>query len=147
MDILDKFKDVKNLEDLDKLQNEMLSEIDKQIKDDEEIVHAVQDIVSSLNIYAKANAEINGKKYMVKTKIHETGQTVLDSKGNKQTQKQVILIAMDVVKAQIMEGKYIPCIVRVDFNPELTMKGNITAAVEGWVRHITGNIKPEMLEN
>ena len=37
MEILEKFKDVKNLEDLEKLQNEMLADIDKEIKDEEQI--------------------------------------------------------------------------------------------------------------
>lgn len=146
MDMMEKFKDVKNLEDLDKIQKEMLDEIDNGIKKNEEIVHAVQDIVSSLIVYSKASAEINAKKYMVKTTISETGQMVLDAKGNKVALRQIVLIAMDVVKASIMTGRYTPCIVRVDYNYDLTMKGNITAAVEGWVRHITGTIKPEMLE-
>ena len=103
-------------------------------------VHAVQDIVSSLIVYTKASTEINGKRYMVKTTVCETGKTLQDAKG-KQIKRQVVLMAMDVVKAEIIRrGRYIPCIVRVDYNYDLNQKGNITAAVEGWVRHITGTI-------
>ena len=146
MDI-SKIVNAKSIEDLNKLEKELNDEINKELKDEEEIIHAIQDIVSSLIVYEKASAEINGRKYLIKTTVIETGQTVIDAQGKKQSGRQVILMAMDVLKASIMPKQYSPCTVRVDFNYDLTMKGNITAAVEGWVRHVTGTIKPEMLED
>lgn len=136
----------KEIEALDQLRKELEGNLDKELKEEEEIIQAIEQIASSLAIYGKANTEINGIKYMVKASVSNTGRTVLDSKGNKISEKQVVLIAANVVKASIMMGEYSPLIARVDFNYDLTTKGNLIAAVEGWVRHITGTIKPEMVE-
>ena len=145
MDI-SKVVNAKSVADLELLEKEMKAEIDKELKDEEEIIHAIQDIVSSLVIYEKASAKVNGRGYLIKTTVSETGKTVLDAKGQKQVQRQIVLIAVDTIKANLLPKQYTPCIVRVDYNYDLTMKSNVTAAVEGWIRHITGTIKPEMLE-
>lgn len=141
-----KVVEAKSVEDLEKLEKEMLDEMKKEQKDEDEIIHAIQDIVSSLMVFEKASAVINGTRYMVKVKIAEMNGHVMDSKGNAVVHRQVVLMASDIVKAEIMSGRYFPAIARVDYNYDLTHKGNITAAVEGWVRHITGTVKPEMLE-
>ena len=139
---------LKEIEKLNKLQKELEDQIDKEIRDEEEITHAIAEIVSSLIIYQKASTEINGKKYMVKVKIvSKPYSQKKDKKGQPIQERQVILVAVDVTKATLAPKNYIPCIVRSDYNYELTQKGNITIAVEGWVRHVTGTIKPEMLED
>jgi hypothetical protein len=146
MDI-SKIVNAKSIKELEDLENEMRAEIDKELKDENEIIHAIQDIASSLIVYEKASAEINGRKYFIKFKVVRTGQTIKTAKGNEIAHCQIILMASDVLKATLAPKQYLPCIVRVDYNYELTEKGNITAAVEGWVRHITDTVKPEMLED
>lgn len=137
----------KELDALDKMQKELTDQLDKQLKDEEEIIQAIQQISSSLTIYEKANTEINGTKYMVKTTLVETGETILNDKGKPVIKREIVLMASDILKAEIMRGKYLPLVARVTYNYDLTMKGNITAAVEGWIRHITDTVKPEMLES
>lgn len=137
----------KELDALDKMQKELTEQLDKQLKDEEEIIQAIQQVASSLTIYEKANTEINGTKYMVKTTLVETGETILNDKGQPVVKREIVLMASDVLKAEIMRGKYLPLVARVTYNYDLTMKGNITAAVEGWIRHITDTVKPEMLES
>jgi hypothetical protein len=140
-------KDIqKEIERLNKLQEELEKSIDKEIKTEEEVIHAIEETVSSLILYQKANIEINGTKYLVKVNIIPTGKVTLDDQGKERQERQVVLIAVDTVKATIAQKQYIPCIVRSDYNYNLTQKGNLTIAVEGWVRHVTDTIKPEMLE-
>lgn len=137
----------KQIEALTKAQEELEKQIDDEIKQEDEVIHAIEETVSSLLLYKQANVEINGTKYIVKCKIIETGKTVKNAKGQTEVERQVILMAADKLKAEIMQKRYIPATVRADYNYNLTQKGNITVAVEGWIRHITGLIKPEMLED
>lgn len=135
----------KEIERLNKLQEELENQIDKEIKDEEQVINAIEEIVSSLMLYQKASIEINGKRYLVKVNIVSNGKSYKDEDGKERIERQVVLIAVDTIKANIAQKNYMPCSVRSDYNYGLTQKGNITIAVEGWVRHVTDTIKPEML--
>lgn len=135
----------KNLEKLDDIQKSLEKDIDKNIKEEEEVIQIIEDIISKLIVFDTAKVTINKKNYTLKFLIKETGKTK-NIDGKKVVERNLCLIAADDAKVKLLQKKYIPCYATVDYNYELSIKGNLTAAVEAWVRHITGTIKVDTIE-
>lgn len=133
---------------LEQIQNELMKEIDKEQKTEEDIISAAETIASGLITLGKMGAAVDGKEFMFAFKILEKPKFVLDKdKVKKQIQvKYIYMIVTDVIKYQIANGKYKPFIVDAEMDERYDLKANLKAAVEGFIRHITGRIKPEMLE-
>lgn len=56
------------------------------------------------------------------------------------------LIVVDKARFELAGDKYKPLQIDAEFDDNYTVKGNLVATVEAWLRHITGTIKPEMIE-
>lgn len=126
----------KDLKKLDEIQKHWEKEIDNEIKSEEEIATAIESITDSLYLNNKIKVPFNGTNYMI-------GLRILNNQDNS---RQVLLIVSDIAKYTILGSKYMPAMVRSDIDERYDIKGNIRTAVEGWVRHITGTIKPEYLD-
>lgn len=136
----------KDLEKLNKIQKEIETDLNDKANEEEEVIQIIEDIISKLVVFDIARVTINNKNYTLKYSIKENGQTKKDEKGAIILGRNLILIAADDAKVKLLQKKYKPCYATVDYNYELSMKGNLIAAVEAWVRHITGTIKVESLE-
>lgn len=132
------------LDKLDKLEEEELNKIKKEEKTESEINNAIIDTVSKLIQSDKCIVDFDNTKYFIKFSVYNTGKFI--NKGNTQyPEKMMVLVASNITKAEIAKGRYIPMTLKIEFNRELTFKGNLTVLVEAFIRHITGKIKPEML--
>lgn len=137
----------KQLKMLDKIEEHWNKKIDKEIKSEEEIESMVDSISASLYLNQRSTAQINERDYIIACSIKEIPQSIKTKDGLKSIMvKQVILVITDRLKYEMFPNNYTPAIVRSDFDRDYDVKANIRAAVNGWVRHITGTIKPEMLE-
>lgn len=137
-------KELKTLNEIEKHWND---KIDKEIKSEEEIESIVDSISASLYLNQRTSTFLNERNYIIACKIKELPQTIKTKNGTQSILlKQVILVITDKLKYEMFPNNYTPTIVRSDYDKDYDVKANIRAAVNGWVRHITGTIKPEMLE-
>lgn len=120
----------------DKIQaivDEMLGEIDKEEETEKHIVESAEEIASYLlmNESNKAKAEVDGKVFVF-------GYRVISD-------KKIFMLVANETKQKIAQDKYRPFTVTAEIEKEYTMKQNLIAMVEGFIRHITGKFKAEEL--
>lgn len=119
---------------LDQIQNELLKDIDSETETDKNIKTAAEEIAAALFLSNKTRYSFNDIPYNFRY--------IFDRGHNK-----IIIIAANEIKFQIAGSKYKPFVIESDVQTGYTEKECIAAAIEGFIRHITGNIKPEILDN
>lgn len=137
----------KQLKALDKIEQHWNNKIDNQIKNEEEIESIIDSLSATLYLNQRTKTKINEREYVIACSVKEVPEKIKTKNGFEMKKvKQVILIVTDKMKYEMLPNQYAPAIVRSDYDHNYDIKANIRAAVEGWVRHITGTIRPEMLE-
>lgn len=124
-------------EQLKRIQNELIKEIDTEAKIEAEIKDSAEYAASNLALGPKVNIDINGKPYMLAYKVIDR-----PNGGRK-----IYMLATNLTLYQIMPKKYVPYTINVDVDDNYSMKDNLKAAVEAFIRHVTGRIKPDVLED
>lgn len=119
----------KELKHLEKIEKHWNKEIDLEIEQEKEIETLRENITSRLLNKSHIKISIFDANY----------DLVLIIKNEK---KQGFLIVTDIDKFNIAGKKYKPMFIKGDFDTNHTVQRNIAAMVEGWLRHITGRIKP-----
>lgn len=119
---------------LDQIQNELLKDIDSETETDKNIKTAAEEIAAALFLSNKTRYSFNNVPYSFRY--------IFDRGHNK-----IIIIAANEIKFQIAGSKYKPFVIESDVQTGYTEKECIVAAVEGFIRHVTGNIKPEILDD
>ena len=119
---------------LDQIQNELLKDIDSETETDKNIKTAAEEIAAALFLSNKTRYSFNNVPYCFRY--------IFDRGHNK-----IIIIAANEIKFQIAGSKYKPFVIESDVQTGYTEKECIVAAVEGFIRHVTGNIKPEILDD
>lgn len=124
-----------NEKQLDQIQNELLNQIDSEAETDKNIRVAAEEIAAALALSHETRYSFNDIPYSFRY--------ILDRSRNK-----VIIIAANEIKFQIAgPGKYKPFIIESNLEADYTEQECIIAAIEGFIRHVTGNIKPEILDD
>ncbi len=123
-----------NDKQLDQIQNELLKNIDSETETDKNIRTAAEEIAAALFLSNKTRYSFNDVPYSFRY--------IYNKDYNK-----IIIIAANEIKFQIAGSKYKPFVIESDIQTGYTEKECIIAAVEGFIRHITGNIKPEILDD
>lgn len=139
----------KELKVLDEAQKAWEQKLDKEIKDEESIVRTIDSLTDSLYAKNKIRASFNERNFMIGLRVMNVPKNLMNvKKGNVEQVaiKQILLIITDIAKYNILGQKYTPAMVRADVDERYDMKANIRVAIEGWVRHITNTVKPDMLE-
>lgn len=138
----------KELDNLDKVQKEWIDKIDKEEKTEQEIINAIDTITSSIVLQGKTRAVVDDVQYALAVKVINVPKQYRDHNGDikEGTGRQIVLVVTNIMIYNIVGNKYTPTIVRSDYDERYDTKANIRAAVEGWIRHITGTIKPEIIE-
>lgn len=122
---------------IDKIQNEILNEMDKEEQIEKHIMISSDEIASQLLLTKdKITAEINNTPYLIKYRVIE-----------KNDKKFLYVMAANMNKNKIAGNKYIPYTVNVEMDLRYSTKDNLKTAIEAFIRHITGRIKPEVLED
>lgn len=144
---MNKLSAEKQLKELDKIEQHWNKKIDNEIKSEEELESMIDSISASLYLNQRTKTMVNEREYIIACSIKEVPQKIPTKDGFEVKKlKQVILVITDRLKYEMLPNQYSPAIVRADYDYNYDVKANIRAAVEGWIRHITGTIKPEMLE-
>lgn len=146
---MDNVKLNQELKKLDEMEKTWLDKIDGEIKSEEEINSAIEDITQNLFLYSKTRAVINEKNFIIGCKIGVIPMPTVDPEtGEKKgvPTKLVTLIVNDESKYKLLQQRYLPAMIRAEYDERYDVRANIRVAVEGWVRHVTGTIKPEMID-
>ena len=146
---LKQFEIEKEIEKSYNIEKEMLKEIDKEIKAEEEIIQDSLAIADALMANSKVKVEIDGRAFMVAMKIvpklvqkiHIVSKEIIEV-----PEDHIFLIIADINKYNLTGGKYKPYTVEGKIDHDYSMRDNLKTVIEGFIRHITGNIKPEILE-
>jgi hypothetical protein len=121
---------------LKQIQDELMQSLDEESKLEEHIKVSSETIAAYLMNHSSCNIDINNTHYRIKYKL-------LDMRNG---EKLIYMLAANMVKYKIAPEKYVPFSISANVDNDYTMQDNIKAAAEGFVRHITGRIKPEMME-
>ena len=138
-----------DLKKLDETEKYWLNNIEEEEKQEKEITEIVDNVTAAIMLNGKTRAIVNETQYAIASKVITAPTTYRDENGDiKECEgRQVVLVISNIALFNLAGNKYTPSIVRSDYDERYNAKANIRAAVEGWVRHITGTIKPENLDN
>lgn len=122
---------------LDKIQEELMNEIDQEERLNQDIDNWSQAIASSLLISKKARADINDTIYSFVYKEYT----------DKENKRGISLIAIDEFHYKMANGKYRPFTATCEYNEDITLKDNLACVVEGFLRHVLNAYKAEELSD
>ena len=122
---------------LDEIINDGIKEIDKEIKQEDDIREQGEYIARMLAINPVVKVSVADKIYVL------TMRMVKDNQG-----RQIILLAAeDSIKKQIYGNKYSPALYSAEYNDYFTLEENCQTLVSTFLGHVTGNMKIETLED
>lgn len=106
-------------------------------------------IANSLMKTPKVRTNIDGRDFLLTMtikprpvkKMHVVTKEVIEV-----PEDHIIILMADINKHKLTGGKYLPYTATSKVDKRYSVRDNIVAAVEGLVRHVTGMIKPEILE-
>ena len=127
-----------NEEQLLKLQDELMKEIDKETELETHIVESAELIAKELLAKKRTRAEIDGSNFSLISNIY------FDEKAKV---RKTCIIAVDELKFKIACGKYQPFLIEAEFDEDYSEEENLAMVIESFIRHKTGLIKPEEIEN
>ncbi len=120
--------------ELQKIENELINSIDKETQTDNDIRTASEEIAAALVLSGSTQYSFNDIIYSFR---------YICNKAN----KQITIVAANVNKYKIAGNKYKPFIINASLDDRYTEVQSAIAAIEGFIRHITSNIKPEYLDD
>lgn len=127
--------------DYDKLLNEGLSEIDKEVQMEDDIDKRADHLANLLQKNPKVKVEYNDDVYDVALRLTR----------NTRQEQLIMLMAASHKKmreARLMNRAYKnPNIYTGEYNDEFTLEENIRVVVKAFLGHVTGNFKVETLED
>lgn len=137
------------LKQLKEVEDAWKEKIEKEIKTDDEILTIIESITNALYVEGKTRAIINDTNFIIGSKVAHLPIAVIDPETKERkvcTQKTTILIITNETRYELLRERYLPITVKADYDERYDSKANLRTAVDGWVRHVTGTIKPEMIE-
>ena len=119
-------------ENLAKLQDEMLGQVDREVALEQEIEEASSRIAHNMAKSGnKSTFEVNSLVY----EIQAAPRTVPSKSGIKH---YIIMIIADQMKMKILGKKYIPYTVNAEIDNNLEWEANLKAMIQAWMRHVSG---------
>lgn len=123
-----------NEKQLQKIQDEIMGNLDKEDKVEQEIIESSKSLTSELMTKKIARTKLNDVDYTLKCKIQNFGLI-----------HKVVLIGSDDVKFKIAQGKYKPAMLMNDFDKRMSEFENIRVVVEAFLRLRLDRVKAEEL--
>lgn len=139
----------KQIEQFDKAERELVKQIENEEEQEKLLRDTCLSIANSLMNTPKVKAVIDGREFLIAMtireipvkKMHVVSKEVIEVK-----EPHITLVMADINLHKITGGKYIPYTATGKIDKQYSVRDNIVAVTEGLVRHITGLIKPEILE-
>ena len=119
-------------EDIQRIQNELMNKIDSDVAREEWVVNLSKNIAGKLILSNKTTAEIDGEELAFMYTAYQDGDT-----------KGIRMIVANITKYRLIQEKYIPFTVKAEVNNELTLRENLEAVVEAYLRHILDMVEAD----
>lgn len=139
----------KQIEDSFKIEKELKSKMKSEIDAEEEVIQSSKAIADQLMHTPKVKAIVDGRQFLITMKVYP----MLVKKINVNTKEtievpedHVVLFAADINKYNLSGGKYTPFKATGKVDKNYSLRDNVKTVVEGFIRHVTGIIRPEVLE-
>lgn len=120
--------------DIQKIQDEIMNQVNKNLDKEEFVEKASTDISSRLLNFQKVDYEIEDREYTFKYRL-------VQSNGK----KLINLIVADIFKFKLVREKYIPYTVNAEVNENFSIKDNLKSIIEAFLRHVLDLVKPQEL--
>ena len=120
------------------VEQELRNQLNSEIEQEALLKETCLSIANSLMKTPKVKTNIDGRDYLIAMTIRK-----IPVKKMHMITKEVIEVPED---HKLTGGKYIPYTATGKVDKRYSVRDNLVAVVEGLVRHITGLIKPEILE-
>lgn len=139
----------KQIEQFDKAERELVKQIENEEEQEKLLRETCLSIANSLMNTPKVKAQIDGREFLIAItlrdlpvkKIHVVTREVIEV-----NEPHITLVMADINLHKLSGGKYIPYTATGKIDKQYSLRDNIATVAEGLVRHITGLIKPEILE-
>lgn len=119
---------------LKKIEEELLKQMDQSIHDEEHLIERSKEIGAKLSLSPSTKEEIDGKVYTFSYRTMDT-----------HAGKSIFMMVADEFKYQIALDKYKPYMINAEINNDLSLKENLTAIVESFLRHVFDMVVAEEL--
>lgn len=116
---------------INKIQNELMAQIDEPLKLEHEIQELSKTIASNLYIKRKTVTDFQDRNFMLKYIT---------------VNQNIVVLMADTTKYKILNDKYIPYKAVARIMPEVTELETIRGVVEALLKRVAGIIEPEELE-
>jgi len=128
---------------LAEIQDELMKQLDKEQMNEDEIEEKSEQVAKMLLKNPVVKIDIAGQIFTLKYKIINSKK----QEGKKSVDIRVILlIVANDAKVKLLGTKYIPFTANAEIIEHLSMEENLRGVVDAFIRHITGNVKPEVLD-
>lgn len=123
---------------IQKIQDELLANLDAETKTENDIKDLSDIITGHLMVSKRCKADINNKDY-------DFAYRLIPAMHGKPS--ILYMVVADVIKQQIAGNKYTPFTVNAHMDQRYAERDNLKTLIESFIRHITGRVKPETLED
>lgn len=142
----------KELTKADEFINQGLKEIDKEVQDEDELKAQAIYITELLEKNPVVRVEFKGELYTLSRRVGPKQVPIKDKdKKTKYIKVTVILLAVVSDKkrreAAILNKHVKPALYEGEYNDEFTLKENLVAVTEAFLRNITGELKVEEVDD
>lgn len=139
----------KQLENSYEVERALRNKLESEEEQEELLRETCLSIANSLMKTPKVRTNIDGRDYLLTMtirpipvkKMHIVTKDVIEI-----PEDHITILMADINKHKLTGGKYLPYTATGKVDKQYSVRDNIVAVVEGLVRHITGLIKPEILE-
>lgn len=123
-----------NEEQLKKIQDELLKGMDAELDRESSLISTAKEIAAKLYLGGPVREELEGKVYVFNYRTYKQGKT----------DKIFMTVATEFLY-QVGLDKYKPYMVDVEIDNDLSLRENLSAVVEAFLRHIFDMVKAEEL--
>lgn len=131
------------------VEKELMNELNSEIEQEALLRETCLSIANNLMKTPKVKTNIDGRDYLIAMtirKIPVKKMHVVTKEVIEVPEDHITIVMADINKHRLTGGKYIPYTATGKVDKNYSVRDNLVAVVEGLVRHITGLIKPEILE-
>ncbi|MED1125231.1 hypothetical protein [Bacillus atrophaeus] len=120
--------------DIQRIQDEIMSGMNKEQAAEEMVKNLSEEIAAKLVLDNRTTAEVEDTEYMFAYKTISQGK-----------RKGIFMTVANMNKYRIVQEKYKPYTVTAEFDNNFTLRENLQAVVEAYLRHILDMVKAEEL--
>lgn len=139
----------KEIEKSYKVEQALIDEIKSEEEQEQLLRESCISIAESLMKTPKVRTQVDGRDFLIAMtirkipvkKIHLVTKDIIEV-----PEDHISIVMADINKHKLTGGKYMPYTATGKVDKSYSVRDNLVTVIEGLLRHITGLIKPEILE-